>query len=398
MRVALLLSLSAISAAALVAPSLAQAPLTFADLTGRALQSPAETETEELLATASRAAVGGNSFLAGGITAGLAAGPRARGRSGSASDASMSVEVPLRRARGERKALAEHVGAVAGPLRAAAAALARVELARALVDAWLAQELLDIREQDLVVVESWLSASRRRVEAGADPPFEPTLVAGERDRALVELMVARRQVELTWGELAARADLPAAKQPLSLAGLPARRAAPPPSGAAPDIPPRIAAALAARRDLLMQLAKVEAGGPRSRWAIAGEAAREGEDHYAHLGVAYRFPLRDETAAIAESERAAQLRAERDAVRQRAALQAALAAALTAVSSAPATLADTDIEKAQTALTVRLNEGKERASEILPLRRQLLEARVAILTARAARHAAGAELFFLLGDD
>jgi hypothetical protein len=52
--------------------------------------------------------------------------------------------------------------------------------------------------------------------------------------------------------------------------------------------------------------------------------------------------------------------------------------------------------ALTALESRLTEGKDRASQVLPLRRQLLDAALASAGARAARAQAAAERFFLEG--
>ncbi len=60
----------------------------------------------------------------------------------------------------------------------------------------------------------------RRVEAGADPPYEAILVGGERDRALLELVAARREVELAWGELSQLAALTPRPTPLDLTSLP----------------------------------------------------------------------------------------------------------------------------------------------------------------------------------
>jgi hypothetical protein len=371
-----------------------QEPLRFGDVRTRVVPTEAQLETEELLAAAAQAAVGGSSLLGDGITTGVTTGPRHREGAGTSSDLAFSAELPLRSDRSERAALGDALGGLAEALRLADSDVASAELARAFVDAWLAQELVMLREQDLTLVESWLGTARRRVEAGADPPFEATLVAGEHDRALVELMAARRQVESSWGELVARAELPPRPRPLSLAGLPGADA----FAAVPvaDPSPRLVGGLAARRALGVQLARVDAGAARSRWALAGEAAREGDERLARVGVAYRFPLRGESSAIGAAVQVAQIRADRDAARRRAAIQASLAAASAAKGSPPATLDDAELERAQAALTARLEEGKERASEVLPLRRQLVEARVAALAARAARLEAGADLFFLGG--
>jgi hypothetical protein len=78
------------------------------------------------------------------------------------------------------------------------------------------------------------------------------------------------------------------------------------------------------------------------------------------------------------------------------LRARLAAARAALAAVPPALESADLLQAQRALTVRLAEGKERPSQIVPLRRLLLEARLAGLAARATRAKAAAELHYLIG--
>jgi hypothetical protein len=90
--------------------------------------------------------------------------------------------------------------------------------------------------------------------------------------------------------------------------------------------------------------------------------------------------------------------------EQTALQARLAAASAVAGAeaqarapaANATLTAADFAQAERALAARLAEGKERPSQVLPLRRQLLEARLAGLAAQAARVRAGAEIHFLTG--
>jgi outer membrane protein TolC len=60
------------------------------------------------------------------------------------------------------------------------------------LDAWLAEEVLHLREADLVTVQAWFKAAQVRLEAGADPAFQVTLVEGEQLRAQADLDEARR--------------------------------------------------------------------------------------------------------------------------------------------------------------------------------------------------------------
>jgi hypothetical protein len=367
------------------------AQLTFSEAAARRRPHPEEVELERLVAEAQRAAAGGHGRAAEGPTTSVEAGPRDVPE-GWESDLAVGIELPLLAARSERQALAQMLPDVSDAMSSAARAVADAELAEAFVAAWLAHAVAELRQQDVAAVDSWLAASRRRAQAGADPPYEPTLVAGERDRAVVELIEARREVELAWGELQARSGVPLRPEPLDLAGLPGTErleATPPPAAAA-----RVREGIEARRRLAVALARALAASSSSRWGLAGTVAREGDERLAHLGVAYRLPLRGERAAIASEQAAAEAQASRDAELRLTATEARLAAARAALAPAGPLLDPSDVDRALAALAVRVEEGKERPSEVLPLRRQLLEARVAALRARAARLAAGAQLHFL----
>jgi hypothetical protein len=371
------------------APATAQ--LDFAEAMARRRPHSAELELEQLVTEALRVAAGGRARAAQGPTTSFEGGPR-DGNAGRETDLSVQIEIPLLAARSERRALAETLPGAAVAMRAGARATADAELANAFVAAWLAQAIAELRQQDVAAVDLWLSAARRRAEAGADPPYEPTLVAGERDRALVERIEAAREVALSWGELKARSAVPGQPEPLALAGLPVVAGAGVQSAEASTSSTR--SGIEARRRLTIALARAKTAASNSRWGLAGELAREGEEHLAQLGVAYRLPLRGEKAAIAAAQVAEEALAARHADLRLTEMEAQVAAAKAALASAGPLVATSDLDAAQAALVVRVEEGKERPSQVLPLRRQLLEARVAALKARAARIAAEATLFFL----
>jgi outer membrane protein TolC len=374
---------------ALPAVALPQA-ITFSDVLAARRPSPEEIEAQLLLAEARRAAAGAASRAAQAPSVSALAGPRRSGDGSSEADVGIGVELPLLSGRGDRAQLAASIEQNAARLAAGSRALAAADLASLFVDVWLAQASAGVREEDVAAADTWLAAARRRVEAGADPPYEPTLVAGERDRSLVELVRLRRDLELAWGELAARADVGPTPRPVTLDDLPGAPAREP----APD--GDAAAAIDARERLELGLARVSGSVARSRWGLQSEVAAEGEERLAHVGVAYRFPLRGERAAIEQEQTAAEAQARRKAEGARVALRARAAAARAALDASPPALGATDVSRALEALTVRLAEGKERPSEILPLRRQLLEARLAGLAARAARARAAAETYYLFG--
>jgi hypothetical protein len=382
--------LLALAALALLAgPAGAEERVAFPEALAHRRSSAAEGEISSLLAEAGRAAAGTSSFAAEGPSVGFEAGPR-DGAEATAADFAVDLEVPLQAGRGARAALARELEAVAPDARAGARALAAADLAAAFVDAWLAQARVAVHEEDVAVTDEWLDAARRRVEAGADPPYEPVLVAGERDRALGELVAARREVELTWGELTARTDLGDGPRPLTLAGLPAVASAPGGTDRG------VAAGIDARRRLALALTQARRASSRSRWALASVLAKEGDENLAHLGVAYRFPLRGERAAIEAEVAAAEAQAVRAAAAEAAVLRGRLASARAALAAPAPALQEAELDQARRALAARVAEGKERPSQVLPLRRQLLEARLAALTAEALRARAAADLFFLTG--
>jgi outer membrane protein TolC len=375
-----------------VAGAPARAQLSFAKVVEARRPHPDELELESLLAEAQRLSAGGRSFLAEGLTSSVEAGPRDT-PGGVEADAAVEVEAPLLAARSHRGALSDLLPQAAGAMREATALLAEAELADVFVAAWLAQEVVAVRQQDLAAVTAWLSAAQSRVAEGADAPYEPILVAGERDRALVELLDAQREVAASWGELVARAEISVRPLPLDIADLPGRI-----GDATLELSPVPQAGIEARRRLSLALAAVEAASAESRWGLKATVAREADENVAHAGVAYRLPLRGERAGIAAGRQADESRAHREAELALAGLEARLAIAAAALAAIEPTLTAAELEGAETALQARIAEGKERTSEVLPLRRQLLEARIAALEARAARLSAAAQLHILGGGD
>jgi cobalt-zinc-cadmium efflux system outer membrane protein len=343
-----------------------------------------------LAADARRLAAGAGTRFAEGASAAVVAGPRRSDESGDEGDLGLAVEVPLLARAEDRAELARTLADSEPVLATSSSSLAAADVAAAFVEVWLAQATASVRAEDLRAADEWLAVAQRRVEAGADPPYEPTLVAGERDRALVELVAARREAELAWGALAELSDVGTEPRPVALDGMPAAR--PASAVEATHVP----AAIEARRALEVALVAARSGASRSRWALATEVATEGEERFAHVGVTYRLPLRGEAAAIEQQRMAGELEAEREADAALASVRARVAAAEAALASAGPAIGNDALVQAQQALAARLIEGKERASQILPLRRQLLEARLAGLAARAAVVKAAAELHFLSG--
>lgn len=379
------------------APAAPTAPWSLREVEARALPSLAEAEARARIAAAESELAGTRSRLREGATVAFEAGPRrSAGSDGSAgsngsnganrADAAAEIDLPLTPASAARGRLRAAIDGTARALLSGARAVARLRREELYLDVWLAQRSAAIREADLATVERWLGAAKARLEAGADPPFELTLVEGERLRAQLDLAAARRDAAVAWGELATlAAGLPPAPPPLAD---PEEGGPPPPGGPGADL-----AALAASPRALAAEARLELSAARadlaqtlelSPWSLRGSIAREGLDTFGRLGVAYKIPLRGEPQAV-RRRYAAELDAERRARDQEArSLASRLATARDALASLPPGPAPLDLERAIAAVELRLTEGKERPSEALPLRRQLLEARLSGLRSEHLR--------------
>src|SRR5688572_28133321 len=273
-------------------PLAAADPLSFEQAAAARRTHPRELEVERLLAEAAAAATGRGGILLEGPTTSVTTGPR-RAEGSTDADAMVEVEVPLLATRQRRSDLAAALDEKAEAVRLSARGIALADLSAAYARAWLAQTEAKLREEDIAVVDDWLAATERRVEAGADPPYESILIAGERDRALLDLLAARREVELAWGELARWSAIAESSQPVDIATLPGAREA---GAALEESGKAVFSGIEARRELIALLARARTAAASSRWAIAGDAGREGDERLARVGFAYRFPLGGERAS------------------------------------------------------------------------------------------------------
>lgn len=365
-------------------------PLELAGVAAARRPHPAELEVDARLAAARRALARSAGALLDGAVLSVAAGPRRLEGGERESDLAVGVELPLAFARPEQRELAAALDAAEPWLKGAAEVEARRELTGAFVELWRAQERFELRREELATVDRWLEATRRRVEAGADASYEAALVAGERERAALELERAREAAAMARAGLTAQAVLPEGEL---------RPAPPPESSARVDCAGEGILAGAARTGAA--LAAAEAGLDRradgARWALAGDLAREGDEEVARVGLAYRIAPRGEGAALDETRAAAAAAARRAAELAVAALDGRRAAARARLAAPPPPDASGEVAAALAALDARLAEGKSRPSEALPLRRQLLAAREAALDARAERALAAAELAALCAE-
>lgn len=377
----------------LLAQAAAQTPLTFHDIQSKARPAPEWSRAEALLAERGLQLQESRGFLREGPTVALMAGPRRAPGAATSTDRGFEVDLPLFLSPGRRAALEASLGKAHPLLREAARREDRFRLKRAYLDAWLASRAAGIRAADLATVERWLQAAQVRLEAGADPAFQAALVEGERLKVQQELDEARIQEARAWGDLTALADLPETPAPLADPG---PLEAIDPAALAPRLKDNpLRAALLAQAELETQGLRLKEAQALGRWSLRGSHASEGDEKVTRFGLALRLPRPGESAAVRRATEA-QLRVVQGEARQALAeLDARVAALLARLPKTPTALATPDFARALAAVSLRLQEGRERPSDALPIRRQLLESQMAALRRIHTQHLLEAELQTLL---
>jgi outer membrane protein, heavy metal efflux system len=364
-------------------------PLSYDDILQHARTDPEQFRTEALLAERHRALNGTRGFLREGPSLGISAGPRTHPVAATTTDQSVDLDFPLFLAAGTRRRLEAALGQADPALREAARIEARFRLRRAYLEAWLAARLLDLREADLVTVQTWLKAAQARLDAGADPGFQVSLVEGEVLRAQADLDEARRQHLNTWAGLRTLADVPGAPTPLADPG----ETAPP---ASIELQGRFEAstlrrAIQSQVELEQKTMRHQEALATSRWSLRGSYGREGEERVGKVGLAYRFSRPGEGQAIHREAEATFQATQRELEIALLELDARFQSALTRLQTTAPPRPFTGFDLALRAVSLRLSEGKERPSEALPIRRQLLEAKAASYRRLQAAHLLTAEL-------
>lgn len=369
---------------------MAQAPpITFDDILQRARTSPEQFRTEALLAERHRALASTRGFLREGPALGLTAGPRRNPIAPTTTDQTVDLDLPLFLSQNTRRRLEASLGQADPALRGAARIEARFRLRQAYLDAWLAEEILRLREADLATVQVWFKAAEARREAGADPAFQVTLVEGEQLRAQADLDEARRQRLNAWAVLRSLAEVPPAPTVLAAPG---EASLPPADG----LPVKFEAsalrrAIQDRLDLEEQTLRHQEAIATSRWSLRGSFGKEGEDRIGKVGFAYRFPRPGEGQAIRREGAATFQATKRELETALLELDARFQSALARLQTDTPPLPFTGFESSLRAISLRLSEGKERPSEALPIRRQLLEAKAASYRRLHAAHLLSAEI-------
>jgi outer membrane protein TolC len=375
--------------------AVAQTPLTFEQIQAKARPAPEQWRTEALVAERQLQLQESRGFLREGPTLSLTAGPRRSPGAPGTTDRGLDVDLPLFLSPRLRAGLSESLGLAHPLLVEAARREAGLRLRAAYLDAWLASRMIALREADLATVERWFQAAQARFEAGADPAFQVALVESERLKTLQDLDEARTQEALAWGALTALADLPASPVPLAE------------PGPVPVIPPGepgrrlqdspLRQALVAQAGLEEHSLRLKEAQSLSRWSLRGSFAKEGEENVTRFGVAVRMPRFGESASVRSSTET-QIRAVQGQARQALAeFDARAAGALSRFQKAPAAGPLPDFTQAIQAVGLRLQEGRERPSDALPIRRQLLEGQRASLQRTHTQHLLAAELQTLMNE-
>lgn len=391
-RTVLLVSLAIASHAAGAEP----APLTFDDIVARSAPDPALLVRAADLARWQRELAATGRFTREGPTLEAELGPRRVEDGSRKADASARIEVPLlsdRRARAEADSrLRDGTPAVL----AAGAVESRLRLRAAYLDAWLAQERLEVVNAQVRTIEQLVASVRKRVEAGADAPYEAALVEGELLRSRSDSDGARAAVGEAWAALCALAELPTEPQALASPGVPELSI--PDDAASRFDAGLLRRAVAHRGSLETAFLGVEQAQRRSRWSAAATIAKEADESFATLGAAYRFASRGEDAALARERAAAGAAIDRGSRVEAARLATRFQTALErARQFGPITSPDT-FDDALRAVALRIDLGKERPSVALPVRRQLLEAQGAALERVRDGHLLIAEIEALIAGE
>jgi hypothetical protein len=248
--------------------------------------------------------------------------------------------------------------------------------------------------EDVSQVQTWLEIADARNESGADPAFQLELVKGEYLKSRLDMTEAKRNRIQTWHILRSLSDLPESPQPLDYS-----HDANDVSGhKTPDIPKlseryqmgTLRRAAIARRDLEVGHANLNAALSDSRWSISSSYAKEGLERVAKIGLAFKFPRAGESSSIKAEQRARVANSARTAELALEELDLRFATAIQTIESCNY-LELPDTATSLEALTMRLSEGKDQPSDVIPIRRQFLELRISELHRQHSIYAAYAEI-------
>lgn len=373
-------------------------PLSFETLLAHARPSTLVLRADADWAQRHRELSTSGGFLREGPTVSLEAGPRTRPASPGTTDKAVQVDLPLALNPG-KQGDAEDKARRAEPLALLAARLeSRLALRRAYLDAWQDQVDLDLRRAQVDLSRRWLAVAQQRVEAGADPGFQLDLVRADVLRSETDMATARRRAAESWSRLRTQAEI--GEQPRQLAD-PGEPSLTVDSG---QLRPRFESgtlrrALASQSESDASLLDLRQSLKGARWSLRGSHAREGEERITRVGVAFRFPRPGEARALSGESQASRAALRLESEVARITLEGRFQAALDQSQSVkPSPASSVSIREALHAVDLRLQEGKERPSDALLLRRQLLDGQISLHQRLHDTHLLTAELDTLTAGD
>jgi len=379
-------------------PAVADTPeaLTFDDIVARAAPDPALLARTALIARWERELAATGRITGEGPTLSAEVGPRRTEDGAVRVQTEARIEVPIFSGYRTRAAADDLLRTSGSDVAAANAIESRLRLRTAYLDAWLAQERLDVIEDQRVSVEAVKAAVEMRVAEGAEAPYEVALVEGELQRTREELDGARQARGEAWGALSALATLPPG--PLRLAS-----PGPPELTVPEDASSRFASGLlnrsvGFRASLETAFVAFEHAKRRSRWSAAATLGVEADDTFATVGAAYRFTGRGESAAAGRERAAADAAIDRAASVEIAQLSTRFSTLTERARSFGPVNSPDAFDEALEAVALRMKLGKDRPSLALIVRRQLLDARDAALRRVHDAHVLIAAIDALLAGD
>lgn len=376
-------------------PLMAQSDLTFEALQSRAKPDPTQLRAEADLATLQRELATTGGIFREGPTVAVEAGRRVTS-TGNSTDKAAQVDAPLLLAPGVRRNARQVLEASTRTSLALLRVESRQRLRMAYLEAWSTQAQLRVRESQVLATEAWLRVAQARVASGSDPAFQVDLVMGDQYRQRAELGEAHRLASEAWAHLRGLADLPL--EPLSLAG-PGPAVLPDPATQTEafeqSLMRRAVVERLAREQSQFELQQALRG---ARWSLRGSHASEGDETVTRFGIAFRLPRPGEAKALRSEASAVRRALDRERESTILQLESRFQTALARLRTFGAVPLPLAFEGALAAVDLRFREGKERPSDALLLRRQVLEAQIASLQRLRDAHALLAELEVMtLGD-
>ena len=381
--------------------------LTYEAVARAARPSPAELAAKAELADLRQALATSSRGLLEEPVLEVSAGPRFdHDDDETEGDVELELEVPWRKRSNSRQRLEELAGEAAAILPAAASAAAALELRHAYVEAWRAQELLELRRSARDAAQRLAEVAGAREQAGADPPFEAQLARLEAEEAASAVAATGADLDAAWQRLAGLAQPSLERFPLEQStfhsglAVTAAGATSRPRPLPADRPTDSGRCLAGCGDTGRdrrgtKRARARLGVSRLSWL--GSVAREGREDVARFGVALALQRPGVATSRREAADSAVESARRQSELARSELAARFASAharLRAAQSSAGTTATESFDVPLAAIEARLTAGRASPAETLTLRRQVLALREQALERAALREHAAAELIAL----